>query len=273
VGLLRRGQPRADPEAARIAALEADNARLAERCRALEARLALADELPLPPEALRVRVGHWPEADHFLGVGRKVFWDVQRALAQAGRRLDSFRTILDFGCGCGRVLRYFRPLAEGREIHGADLDPEAVAWCQAHLGSFASVIQSGDDPPLPWADGRFDLVIAISVFTHLPESRQLAWLAELRRVIRPGGYLLASVHGEALLYGPEHAGRREELRRRGLLYVEGAPTPGLPAYYQSTYHTREYIDRAWRPFFELVHHLERGVNNQQDVLVCRRAER
>jgi SAM-dependent methyltransferase len=274
VGILRRRRPRAEPEAsrptARIAALTADNARLAERCRALEERLALLDELPLPPEPLRVRIGPWPDPDHFLGVGRKIFWDVKRALSLAGRDLDSFRAILDFGCGCGRVLRYFRSLAPGRDLQATDLDPEAVAWCQEHLGSFATVVLCGEDPPLPYADARFDLVLAISVFSHLPAERQFAWLAELSRVTRPGGLLVASVHGEALLDAPEHAETREALRREGLLYLRGPATAGLPDYYRSTYHTREYVQRAWKPYFELVHHLERGVNNQQDALVCRR---
>src|SRR5262249_14848680 len=50
--------------------------------------------------------------------------------------------------------------------------------------------------PLRYRDASFDLVYAFSVFTHLPESLQLAWMGELRRVLRPGGYLLISLHGE-----------------------------------------------------------------------------
>ena len=255
--------------AGRLAALEAENERLRERCRGLEARLALVDELPLPPEALRVRIGHWPDPDHFLAVGRKIFWDVKRLLALAGRRLDEFGAILDFGCGCGRVLRHFRALAEGREIHGVDIDPEGVAWCREHL-PFATCVQAGDDPPLPYADERFDLVLAISVFSHLPADRQRAWLGELRRVLRPGGLMVASVHGEALLLAPEQQEALAALRRDGLLYSRGAGTPGLPDYYQTTYHTRAYLEREWGAWFEPLHYLERGINNQQDAVVVRR---
>jgi SAM-dependent methyltransferase len=271
--LRRRRPPRADgspePLTARLAALEAENQRLVERCRSLEARLALVDERPVPPEALRVRVGHWPDPDHFLAVGRKIFWDVKRLLSLVDRRIEEFGTILDFGCGCGRVLRHFLALADGREVHGADIDPEGIGWCREHL-SFAACALTGDLPPLPYPDGRFDLVLAISVFSHLPEDRQFAWLGELRRVLRPGGLLIASVHGEALLLAPDQAGSRDALLRNGLLYVRGSGTPGLPDYYQTAYHTRAYLEREWARYFDVLHFLERGINNQQDALVCRR---
>jgi SAM-dependent methyltransferase len=275
VGILRRWRaPRAERErsgaAARIAALEADHRRLAERCRELEARLAALDELPLPPEPLRVRVGHWPEPDHFLGVGRKIAWDVRRLLSRVDRPLESFPAILDFGCGCGRVLRHLAGLVPRQELHGADLDAESVAWCREHLGRFATFEIAGDDPPLRYPDARFDLVLAVSVFSHLPAERQLAWLAELRRVLKPGGLLVASVHGEALLLGPEQAETLAALRREGFLFVPAPPTPGLPDYYRTAYHTRGYLQREWSRYFEVLDFLERGVNNQQDALVCRR---
>ena len=52
-------------------------------------------------------------------------------------------------------------------------------------------------PPLPFADGAFDLVIVISVFTHLPRDSQDAWLAELERVTGPGTVVIATVHGDS----------------------------------------------------------------------------
>jgi SAM-dependent methyltransferase len=256
---------------AQVAALQRENERLHERCRSLEARLACLDELPVPPVDLRVRVGHWPDPDHFLAVGRKIFWDLKRVLSLVPRHVEDFHCILDFGCGCGRVLRHFRTLAEGRQLHGTDIDPEAVAWCREHLGSFAAFEVSGDAPPLPYPAARFDLVFAISVFSHLPEDRQRAWLAELQRVLRPGGLLIASVHGEGLLLAPDQTSARETLRRDGILYAAGGGTPGLPAYYQTAYHTRDYLQREWARYFEVLHVQERGINNQQDAVLCRRS--
>jgi SAM-dependent methyltransferase len=51
------------------------------------------------------------------------------------------------------------------------------------------------DPPLPYPDERFDLVYALSVFTHLTESQQRSWSAELHRVTRTCGYVLFTTHG------------------------------------------------------------------------------
>lgn len=256
---------------AQVASLQRENERLHELCRSLEARLACLDELPVPPVDLRVRVGHWPDPDHLLAVGRKIFWDLKRVLSLVARPVEGFHCILDFGCGCGRVLRHFRRLAAGRELHGTDVDPEAVAWCREHLGSFAAFEVSGDEPPLPYPAARFDLVFAISVFSHLPEDRQRVWLAELQRVLRPGGLLIASVHGEGLLLAPDQAEAREALRRDGILYLVGSDTPGLPAYYQTTFHTRDYLQREWARYFEVLHIQERGINNQHDAVLCRRS--
>jgi len=45
-------------------------------------------------------------------------------------------------------------------------------------------------PPLVYGEGSFGLIYTFSVFTHLSEALQVSWLAELSRVLKPGGYLL-----------------------------------------------------------------------------------
>jgi predicted SAM-dependent methyltransferase len=50
-------------------------------------------------------------------------------------------------------------------------------------------------PPTKYPAGKFDFIYALSVFTHLPELDQLAWMDEFHRILRPGGYLLLSLHG------------------------------------------------------------------------------
>jgi SAM-dependent methyltransferase len=146
------------------------------------------DGLPVPPPGLIVRVAGTPDVDWFLEGGRLGYESIRAQVA-----LDPGAAVLDFGCGCGRVTRYWRDF-DG-PVAGTDLSAEAVAWCRAHL-PFARFETNGLEPPLAFDDGSFDLVYGLSVFTHLTVDTQRRWLTELRRVLRPGGHLLLTTHGE-----------------------------------------------------------------------------
>ncbi len=243
---------------------------LLRRIAELEELIALHDLRPVPPTELRVRVGGWDDPDHFLGVGRKIFWDVKRLLRAAGKTLSEFASVLDFGGGCGRLTRHFIP-APGQRIVGCDLDPESIAWCQANLArDGVEFVVNDPAPPLPFAASSFDLAIAISVFSHLPEDLQFAWLDEMARVVRSGGLLLVSVHGDSLLPPETPASTRQALARDGFLYAKGFGTPGLPDFYQTAYHRAEYIRDKWQCGFRLLLELPRGINNHQDAYVLQR---
>ena len=100
------------------------------------------------------------------------------------------RSIAEWGCGMGRVLRHVR----GEQVTGYDYNPAAVRWCAANLpGAYA---RNGLLPPLPCEDGAHDAVFAISVLTHLSAAAHEAWAPEMARVVRPGGVLIVTVHGD-----------------------------------------------------------------------------
>jgi SAM-dependent methyltransferase len=249
-----------------LRALRKERDELKQKCASLEAQLAQCDYLPLPPTELRVRVGGWDDPDHFLGVGRKIYWDLKRLLSGAGRNFESLHSILDFGCGCGRVIRYLRP-TNPQTIFGTDIDPECIEWCKQNLSHIATFTVNAPHPPLAYPEESFDLVYGISIFTHLPEDMQLHWLAELRRVIKKGGLLITTVHGEGLL-NPADVQKIEQLHREGFLYIKGGGTPGLPDFYQTTYHTKEYIEKTWSQYFDVQSVRTRAINNHQDGVVC-----
>ena len=80
---------------------------------------------------------------------------------------------------------------------GIDPDAAAVVWAGKHLrGTFATIDRR---PPTAMPAGSFDVAVAISVFTHMEEDLQREWLAELHRLLRPGGLLIVSTLGPGRL--------------------------------------------------------------------------
>lgn len=227
---------------------------------------------PLPPARLRFRVHGSLDRDSFVRNGRIIAEDLTGLLASVGREPSSFRRILDFGSGSGRVLRHFREQAPGSALFGTDIDPELVGWCEAHM---PGVYWSRNEflPPAPFATGFFDLVYSISVFTHLDEDFQLAWLRELHRIAAPGAMLIASVHGEHV-YRTLASVEQQQLDQCGFLFLRGATgrlkLDGLPDFYQTAYHTEPYIRRVWGEHFEILHYGPRAINGHQDAVVLRK---
>ncbi len=164
-------------------------------------------------------------------------------------------TLLDFGGATGRVSRHFFAQGELSEVVLCDVSINNVAWVLEHFPSGFGVFKNSWVPSLPIPDGHFDVVTAFSVFTHMNEY-ELAWLYELRRVLKPGGILYATVHNddtwrilpstcvyevvknsEAFLAVWQEG---KELADR--LVVEYSEQP---AYNCNTFHPNAYIHRVW----------------------------
>ncbi len=105
--------------------------------------------------------------------------------------------VLDFGCGAGRVLRHFAPEAAGAEFWGCDTHEPSIRWVQQHLCPPLRAFHNGESPPLDQPDASFDLVWALSVFTHITDQWS-AWLVEVHRVLAEGGLFLATFMGEGV---------------------------------------------------------------------------
>lgn len=118
-------------------------------------------------------------------------------IIRAQARQEGTLAVLEWGCGPGRLIRHLSDLLPGRslEIIGADYNPESTAWCKAHLPGIRFV-ENALNPPLPLAEASVDVVYNFSVFTHLSEAVQLAWAQELQRVLKPGGLLICTTHGD-----------------------------------------------------------------------------
>lgn len=224
-----------------------------------------------PPRHLQVRVvgGYSPE---FLKSGRDLIGDLNAVLARDDKTLRSFATILDFGCGCGRVLRPLRRHASSSQmLYGTDIDAEAIAWCRANYPQIAEFDVNPAMPPTSYPDAMFDFIYSVSIFTHLPEDMQFAWLKELQRIARPGGYLILSVHGRNY-HRDLPAEGRSIVEQRGFFYRVTGKTDGLPDFYQTAYHAPEYLRARWSRYFDIIAIRETAVSNMQDAVLCRRRD-
>lgn len=229
--------------------------------------------MPSPGDELIARVAGREGSDRagFFWSGRESVRELERTVSAVGRSLDSFQSILDFGCGCGRMLLWMEGLGTTPTLHGTDTDTEAIAWCREHL-PYARFMVNEPDPPLPYPDGAFDLVFNHSVFTHIDERRQDLWLAELWRVTQPGGFLVLTVLGEAGLSGGDSE-VRDRLEREGIAFLEGS-MPGdspFPAWYQNTLHAPWYVFEHWGRWFEIRSYLPGAALGKQDHVVLRRS--
>jgi len=104
------------------------------------------------------------------------------------------KRMLDFGCGSARTLRHFMDEAAAAEFWGTDIDRPSIEWVQGALCPPLHAHQCQPDPPLGLEPGSFDLIWAVSVFTHLADN-SLPWLLEMHRMLKPGGLLIATYMG------------------------------------------------------------------------------
>jgi SAM-dependent methyltransferase len=224
--------------------------------------------LAVPPDHLQTRVvgGH---STHFLIGGREVADDIKRIMADGNVDITAAKKALDFGCGCGRVVRFMKADHRATDYFGTDIDAEAIGWCQQNLSDVGKFDVNGDVPPTIYGNGQFDFIYSISIFTHLPEDLQHQWLAELRRITNPGGHLLLTIHGEKHF---QHIppSLRAEMSQRGFCYVKTGTTDGLPEYYQTTYHAPDYVASVWSKYFRILKHIPRGIGDNQDAIICQR---
>lgn len=224
--------------------------------------------IPLPPASMVLDVAGSLDARWFLEGGRLAFDSIQAALLEQDVDIEGLDAVLDFGCGCGRVLRHW-PRDGGISLHGTDSNPALIRWCEQHL-PFATVQTNAIDPPLGYPGERFSLVYALSVFTHLPERMQMPWLSELERVLKPGGLLLLTVHGTAYL--PRLTSLERQRFQAGEIVVRNDSVPGSNDC--SAFHPDEYLKSTFGTRMRLLSHARQAArgNPIQDVVLLQKPD-
>lgn len=221
---------------------------------------------PIPPKHLQVRVSgnYYPD---FFNHGRRMLNDIDGALASQGLALSRFERILDFGCGCGRFLIPLSLSMDPSRLYGCDIDEEAIGWFSGQYPHIADLYTGPHNPKTKYADDSFDFLYSVSIFTHLPEDMQFAWLEELRRITRKNSWLVLTTHGAKFTneMPPKY---HQSFNERGFHYLgEAGLTPGLPTFYRGAYHLHHYIEREWSKYFRVAALIDKGLDGHQDIIV------
>ncbi len=242
-----------------------ENHRLKAASREVRAKRAATEEIPLPPDVLRLMVAGTDDAEWFVTAGQRAAESLTSLLAKNGIAIDTCDRILDFGCGCGRVIRHLRHLPA--ELHGCDSNPVAMEWCAENL-PFGAFAVNALESPLDYDARSFDLVYALSVFTHLPPHLQAHGMRELHRILKPGGVLVISLHGDAL-FGRLNRAERADYRA-GRLVVRGGDLAGTN--HCAAFHPPAFVRGAFADGFEVLELAPKGAkgNPPQDAWLLRK---
>lgn len=224
------------------------------------------------------RQGYYPGDDAgFLLSGKTAADELRSILHQNGVVLSPRDAVLDWGCASGRVIRHFAEEARTAEFWGVDLDARLIAWDKENLSPPFHFLTGSAYPHLPFEDATFALIYAFSVFTHIEHLPDL-WLMEMRRMLRPRGLAVFSVHTEetvALMNGDP---RGEALRR----YLPSGLTPGDIASHQITvvsrsgwqptltFYRSDWLWREWGRYFDVVEIRPAPPNSKQPAVVLRK---
>ncbi len=221
---------------------------------------------PVPSPRLMHFVTGTTDLNWFLLSGRQGALSIEAILQKNKLALKDFKAVLDFGGGIGRVIRHFDHL-RGPQFFGCDYNPELIAWCRQNL-KFAQFQVNALEGRLNYADGQFDLIYALSVFTHLTLPQQDFWMQELGRILRPGGYLLISVHGD--YYLRDLTPEQQTAYQAGERLVFGGDQAGTNIC--TTYHSPAAVRRHLAVGYTIVDFVAEGAlgNPKQDYWLLRK---
>jgi ubiquinone/menaquinone biosynthesis C-methylase UbiE len=237
----------------------------------------LLDDLnfEMPPAEVAARIGATNRSDYTI-LGRSIYRAFERALQKNfNNSFSGYKTILDWGCGSGRVARHVvTDLDPGQRFRGFDIDAFAVEWANGRFGGHFH--QCSTAPPLAVDTGSIDLVYAYSVLTHLADRDMKAWLAEMARVIQKDGVFLFTVLSDVAmvsLFPVTDRNLLSDWSRRGIFdSLANAQLDTIDVardYYRNVWLKRDYIKKSLGATFEVVDFIP-GFHFYQSLVVARR---
>jgi SAM-dependent methyltransferase len=219
------------------------------------------------------------DLEHYVRAGRSAVENVRLALVAAERREETIESLLDFGCGHGRITRAFKEAFPNARLAACDIDRDGVEFCAATFGAtpyysspVLAEIEIGE---------RFDLVFCGSVFTHLSLEKWPKLLSVLYSALAQDAVLVFSTHGRYVAHrlrsGEYQYGLTDEQVRRvigdydagGFGYCDYSHSAGRDGYGVSLSLPSRVCETVEAfPDFHIVLFRERGWNAHQDVVAA-----
>jgi len=240
--------------------------------------------LPSVPDPALQQVWNGASGVELAAQSKSFYGKLRELYARHSDRPLSTASVLDFGCGWGRLTRFLARDVEPGRLYGCDPVEAILDVCEEN-GVRARLARTDFLPDRPPFERRFDLAFAYSVFTHLSEEAHQSCLQVLHESLRPGGVLVVTVrppeylrlcermHPVVEALGTDYLARLEEPRylfvphpaeERHLQYAEGDMS------YGETVITLSYIRETWSQAFELLDVAPQVGDLHQVILTLRR---
>lgn len=226
----------------------------------------IPDRLPFPTPMLTHLVGGNYSLPAFYHNGKEGASCISSILKKNGLEIGGFSSIYDFGCGCGRIMRHWHALEKTKRF-GSDYNPLLIEWCRQSL-TFAEFSVNPLAGKTIYRNEQFDFIYTISVFTHLIEPMQLFWINELKRVLKPGGYIYLTTLGTTHRY--RLSPREQELYDAGNLIIRQEHHPGKN--FCLAFHPDSYFRKNMCGGFTIVDYIPGGATDaaRQDVYLLKK---
>ena len=117
------------------------------------------------------------------------------SLASAGYDLARAARVLDFGCSSGRVVKVLNAAFPEVAWSGCDPNRVAVSWALENLPGIDFFVSSQEPPLANIAGGAYDVIYAISIWSHFAPELGQSWFDEMHRLLAPEGFLVMTTHG------------------------------------------------------------------------------
>jgi SAM-dependent methyltransferase len=196
--------------------------------------------------------------EHYFGVGRSALRCIGLAMSAAGR--VGLSSIMDFGCGFGRVTRVLRAAFPGAHLSVCDISRGAVDYCAEKFE--AEPVYSNESPsgvPIPHS---YDLIWCGSLLTHLDSGEFTRFLDLFYSMLLPGGLLVATTHGPFVA---------ERIRTGACTY--GVEEEHVPALLQSYSETGFGYGNYAQSSLTTMALTKYGISVSKPSWVCRHVER